>query len=129
MHHSLDSTDLKLRLLSKITQGSNLNGPWPTNEKQISTLLGRLDEPPERLICITGPRQTGKTTMVRQALARIDRPYRYLPVDEPEQQTLPELLGIEDGSFAGVGRFRLLGHARARHPVAGASVGESPNRG
>ena len=68
--------------------------------KHISTLLGRLDEPPERLICITGPRQTGKTTMVRQALARIDRPYRYLPVDEPEQQTLPELLGTEDGSFA-----------------------------
>ena len=68
--------------------------------EQISTLLGRLDEPPERLICITGPRQTGKTTMVRQALARIDRPYRYLPVDEPEQQTLPGLLGIEDGSFA-----------------------------
>ena len=68
--------------------------------KQISTLLGRLDEPPERLICIAGPRQTGKTTMVRQALARIDRPYRYLPVDEPEQQTLPELPGIEDGSVA-----------------------------
>ena len=68
--------------------------------EQISTLLGRLDEPPERLICITGPRQTGKTTMVRQALARIDRPYRHLPVDEPEQQTLPELLGFEDGSFA-----------------------------
>lgn len=68
--------------------------------EQVSTLLGRLDEPPERLICITGPRQTGKTTMVRQALARIDRRYRYLPVDEPEQQTLPEPLGIEDGSFA-----------------------------
>lgn len=68
--------------------------------EQISTLLSRLDERPERLICITGPRQTGKTTMVRQALARIDRPYRYLPVDEPEQQALPDLLGIEDGGFA-----------------------------
>ena len=68
--------------------------------EQISTLLGRLDEPPERLICITGPRQTGKTTMVRQALARIDRPYQYLPVDEPERQTLPELPGIENGSVA-----------------------------
>ena len=68
--------------------------------EHISTLLSRVDERPERLICITGPRQTGKTTMVRQALARVDRPYRYLPVDEPEQQALPELLGVEDGGSA-----------------------------
>ena len=68
--------------------------------EQVSTLLGRLDEPPERLICITGPRQTGKTTVVRQALARIDRPHRYLPVDEPARQTFPELPGMEDGGFA-----------------------------
>jgi len=68
--------------------------------EQISTLLGRLGEPPERLICVTGPRQTGKTTVVRQALAKLDRPYRYLPADEPERQTLPDLPGIEDGGFA-----------------------------
>ena len=67
---------------------------------QISTLLGRLDEPPERLICITGPRQTGKTTMVRQALARIGRPSRYLAVDEPEPPTLPSLSGNGASTFA-----------------------------
>ena len=68
--------------------------------EQVSTLFGRLTEAPDRLICITGPRQSGKTTMVRQVLARIDRPSRYLAVDEPEQQILPELLGIEDGNLA-----------------------------
>ena len=57
--------------------------------EQISTLLGRLAEAPERLICVTGPRQSGKTTMVRQALRRIDRPSRYLAVDEPASSTVP----------------------------------------
>ncbi|MYH49028.1 MAG: ATP-binding protein [Gammaproteobacteria bacterium] len=47
------------------------------------TLLARLAEPPNRLIAISGPRQVGKTTMVHQALARTDRPGRYLAVDEP----------------------------------------------
>ena len=63
--------------------------------EQVSTLLGRLKEDPERLICVTGPRQSGKTTMVQQALARIDRPFRYLAVDEPEPRTLPAIPGRE----------------------------------
>ena len=68
--------------------------------EQISTLLSRLDETPERLIFITGPRQTGKTTLVRQALDRIDRPCRYLPVDEPESATLPSFLRGDESTFA-----------------------------
>ena len=67
---------------------------------QVSTLLGRLKEAPDRLICITGPRQTGKTTMVRQALARVDLPSRYLAVDEPEAQRLPEFLASDADVFA-----------------------------
>ena len=55
---------------------------------QISTLLDRLDETPQRLIIITGPRQTGKTTLVLNALDRNARPHRYLAVDEPEPATL-----------------------------------------
>ena len=66
---------------------------------QISTLLGRLKEAPDRLICITGPRQTGKTTMVRQALARIDLPYHYVAVDEPEVQTFPTFLASDADVF------------------------------
>ena len=45
---------------------------------QVSTLLDRLEEAPERLIVVTGLRQTGKTTLVRQALDRAGLPYRYL---------------------------------------------------
>ena len=65
---------------------------------QVSTLRERLAEPPERLILVTGPRQTGKTTLVRQALANIDLPKRYLAVDKLEAPRLP--LVPEDGATA-----------------------------
>ena len=51
---------------------------------QVDTLLRRLAEPPRFIIAVFGPRQTGKTTIVRQALRRLDRPSRYLAVDEPD---------------------------------------------
>lgn len=54
---------------------------------QVSILLQRLAERPRFIIAIFGPRQTGKTTLVRQALASADRPHRYLSVDEPESTT------------------------------------------
>lgn len=50
----------------------------------VATVVERLAEEPSRLIAIFGPRQTGKTTIVRQALTQIDQRSRYLPVDEPE---------------------------------------------
>ena len=56
---------------------------------QKATLVARLNEEPTRLILITGPRQTEKTTLVRQVLDRIDRPHRYLAVDESDRVTLP----------------------------------------
>ena len=67
---------------------------------QLATLLDRLDEAPERLILITGPRQTGKTTLVRQALARLDRPSRYLAADEPDPAVLPAFPGHGENVFA-----------------------------
>ena len=51
---------------------------------QVTTLYGRLAEPPRQLIALFGPRQTGKTTIVRQALGQIDLESRYLAVDEPD---------------------------------------------
>lgn len=57
---------------------------------QVATLVRRLAEPPERLIAVFGPRQTGKTTIVRQALRQAERQSRYLSVDEPDSLTLRE---------------------------------------
>ena len=54
---------------------------------QKSILLGRLAEKPQRLIYVTGPRQTGKTTLVQQVLKHLDRPHLYLPVDKPVSHT------------------------------------------
>ena len=61
---------------------------------QVATLLSRLREEPRRIIALAGPRQSGKTTIVRQALARLreeDRaPGLYFAADEPP----PELGGL-----------------------------------
>ena len=62
--------------------------------EQKATLVERLNEEPHRLIFVTGPRQTGKTTLVQQALEQTDRPHRYLSVDEPDPDTLPSVPGI-----------------------------------
>ncbi len=64
---------------------------------QLSTLLARLREVPRRLIVVTGPRQTGKTTLVRQALEQIEFPSQYLPIDRPDSTTLPPVPDTTDG--------------------------------
>ncbi len=56
---------------------------------QMSQLLNRLSEKPRRLTIVTGPRQTGKTTLVQQVLGQLDRPSRYVSVDEPDPDLLP----------------------------------------
>lgn len=48
---------------------------------QVKTLQERLAENPHHIIAVFGPRQSGKTTLVRQALRRIDRPIRYFLLD------------------------------------------------
>jgi len=54
----------------------------------VATLVRRLAEQPRFIIALFGPRQTGKTTIVRQALRRIDRPSLYLAIDEPDSASL-----------------------------------------
>ncbi len=49
---------------------------------QVQTLLNRLAEPPLHLVAVFGPRQSGKTTLVRQALRRADRPHHHARLDE-----------------------------------------------
>lgn len=50
---------------------------------QAATLAARLSEPRRFIQIVTGPRQVGKTTLVRQVLADIDRPHRFASADEP----------------------------------------------
>ena len=60
---------------------------------QVRTLMDRLSEPPNRIIAMFGPRQSGKTTIVRQALRQIDRESRYLAVDQPDTTGLGDHYG------------------------------------
>lgn len=57
----------------------------------VATLRERLAEPPRHLIAVFGPRQTGKTTAARQALALTKQPHRYEVVDSPEPWERPGL--------------------------------------
>ena len=66
---------------------------------QVDTLVQRLGEPAHHIIALFGPRQTGKTTIARQALGRIDLESRYLPVDEPEAPGLPALNDEDAATF------------------------------
>ena len=58
---------------------------------QITTLLARLREKPQRLTIVTGPRQTGKTTLIHQLRGQLSRPSRYVAVDEADPATLPPI--------------------------------------
>ena len=65
---------------------------------QVTTLFQRLSETPTRIVAVFGPRQTGKTTIVRQALQQIELNSRYLSVDEPDT---PGLLISDAATSAG----------------------------
>ena len=54
---------------------------------QVTDVIDRLREPPQRIVAIFGPRQTGKTTLVRQALSSSNLHYTYLSADEPVSST------------------------------------------
>ena len=56
---------------------------------QVATIVQRLSEPPDRLVAILGPRQTGKTTAARQALAIVEQGRRYEAVDDPGTRAAP----------------------------------------
>ena len=68
---------------------------------QVRTLLDRLDESPRFLIAVFGPRQSGKTWLVRQALRRVDRPHLFVELDvDPGGDVFPHdaLTGPNDAA-------------------------------
>ena len=50
----------------------------------VNALISRLTESPDRIVALFGPRQTGKTTIVRQALLQVEQRSHYVPADEPD---------------------------------------------
>lgn len=67
----------------------------PFERAQANTLRQRLDERPTFMIVVSGPRQVGKSTMVRRVLER--HPSTFVAVDQPQDELDPfanERLGI-----------------------------------
>lgn len=63
--------------------------------KEAHILLKRLSELPRFLIFVAGPRQVGKTTLVRDALAHYDPDhYLFVPVDRPDEMQPPGLASV-----------------------------------
>ena len=74
----------------------------PAFERQYAVRLAdRLVEPRRLLHVVAGSRQVGKTTLVQQVLARLDRPSVFVSADEP---------ALRDGAWLGAQweRARLL---------------------
>ena len=49
---------------------------------QVDVLVQRLNEPAHHLIVVEGPRQTGKTTLIKQSLEQVDIPNEFVSLDE-----------------------------------------------
>ena len=75
--------------------------------KEVHTLLERLAEPPRLLTFVAGPRQVGKTTLVRDALAQYGRNrYSFVPVDRPDEVRSSGFAFAESDTYEQAGRPR-----------------------
>ena len=72
---------------------------------QVTTVCLRLTEDPHQIIALFGPRQTGKTTIVRQVLAQIDLASLYLAADKPDSSP-PFVLSDETEVTFPISRLR-----------------------
>jgi predicted AAA+ superfamily ATPase len=69
--------------------------------KESALLLQRLAESPRLLIFVAGPRQVGKTTLVRDALSRYDKKhYDFIPVDQPDEVRPPNYLSSGKATYS-----------------------------
>ena len=63
----------------------------------VQELCNLLEASPRFIIAIFGPRQTGKTTIVRQALEQTSIPGRLVPIDSLESPPLDASPGLAGG--------------------------------
>ena len=72
----------------------------PYQRKEVRTLLDRLSEFPRSLIFVAGPRQVGKTTLVRDALSQYGRnKYLFVPIDQPDEDRSTVFPTTEDVAY------------------------------
>lgn len=65
--------------------------------QEVSTLLSRLSEPPRFLIFVAGPRQVGKTRLVRDTLTQYDQKrYDFVSVDPQDEIRVPGFTSAEE---------------------------------
>ncbi|MDP1633222.1 MAG: ATP-binding protein [Gallionellaceae bacterium] len=77
----------------------------PYQREEVNTLKDRLSEKPRSLIFVAGPRQVGKTTLVRDALAQYGRDrYSFIPVDQPDE--MPDFTYTGSDTYEQAGRPR-----------------------
>jgi len=62
------------------------NPATPYQRPQATQVAGRLLEPRRFIQVVAGPRQVGKTTLVRQVVEGLDLPSRYASADEPSMR-------------------------------------------
>lgn len=78
----------------------------------VRKIVERFNEPPERLIAVFGPRQSGKTTAVRQALDEIPHSWRMVAVEPGGADETPDSPGPFDSSPVEAGDARLASAPR-----------------
>ncbi len=66
---------------------------------QVRVLVRRLSEEPRQIMALFGPRQTGKTTIVRQALRQVPCKSLYLAVDEPDSYAPRPPFDTDEATF------------------------------
>lgn len=103
-----------------------LNKPY--QRKEVRILLDRLSEPTHKLIFIAGPRQVGKTTLVRDALTKYEREnYSFIPIDQPDEINFPGFVSAESESYDQIGRPRDVAWLVEKWRRARTAARESPD--
>lgn len=76
----------------------------PFHRAQVQALRKRLQEPPKFITIVAGPRQVGKTTLVRQALE--DCQHHFVAVDQTGESSLSAIRGfsLDTGDIDGAPR-------------------------